>query len=200
MRNINVERIVREEIEKYIISENINTIAGYVQPLESMKTQLSSFQNPFGQDAENFLYSLLEYTTKIIDAINRCVKANSLDEGTINELFGDYGIEIPKELGGNLLNDFQRSYYNTRNNMNMFFNNRRIRNKGTSSGYDTGNSSHNKLSYLLGEYDSYKSTYDVLNAKYQMETKTKTPKAILTLIWNLKNDYEATVNAQGNNP
>lgn len=104
-----IKSIIREEIGRFIINENVsnlskyaNTINGYLNKMQN----IDSLQPQIKQVTMNFM----KYCIQIIHAINRCVQANSLNEGLSN-----WGINVPPELGGNFWNDAVRGYYKTKN-------------------------------------------------------------------------------------
>ena len=109
-----IHDILNEEINKFILSENLNSLMAYSNALEKQLNQLSSkTSNGFNNDINKFLERFTYYVLQVIFAVNRCVQANSLNEG-----LGGYGLNIPPELGGNFINDFKRGYYNTVRTLN----------------------------------------------------------------------------------
>ena len=104
-----IKSIIREEIGRFIINENINNLSRYANTINGYLNQMQnidSLQPQIKQVTMNFM----KYCIQIIHAINRCVQANSLNEG-----LGNWGINVPPELGGNFWNDAVRGYYKTKN-------------------------------------------------------------------------------------
>jgi hypothetical protein len=104
-----IKSIIREEIGRFIINENVSNLSRYANTINGYLNQMQniySLQPQIKQVTMNFM----KYCIQIIHAINRCVQANSLNEGLSN-----WGINIPPELGGNFWNDAVRGYYKTKN-------------------------------------------------------------------------------------
>ena len=104
-----IKSIIREEIGRFIISENVSNLSRYANTINGYLNQMQnidSLQPQIKQVTMNFM----KYCIQIIHAVNRCVQANSLNEG-----LGNWGINVPPELGGNFWNDAVRGYYKTKN-------------------------------------------------------------------------------------
>ena len=75
-----IKSIIREEIGRFIINENINNLSRYANTINGYLNQMAnidSLQPQVKQVTMNFM----KYCIQIIHAINRCVQANSLNEG-----------------------------------------------------------------------------------------------------------------------
>ena len=154
---------------------------------------IDSLQPQIKQVTMNFM----KYCIQIIHAINRCVQANSLNEG-----LGNWGINVPPELGGNFWNDAVRGYYKTKNFLT-----------GGKSGVRGGKAvkgiSQNalpsvKLSELLGNLPSWENQC----IRYQLNKKigNNIINSIIQTLYQLNQEYTSMVqtaqqqNAQGQNP
>ena len=106
----NYKRIIREEISRLILSEAIDTspLAKYMQPLKKYVEDIKNLGFTKNKEIDAFLNDLCTYIFQVIFAIDRCVKANSLNE---DFRLSDYGVQYPSELGGNLWNDFENGLY-----------------------------------------------------------------------------------------
>lgn len=102
-------RIIREEISK-LLSEaiDVSPLAKYIQPLKKCVSELKSLGLSKNKEVDAFLNDVCTYILQVIFGIDRCVKANSLNE---DFRLSDYGVEYPAELGGNLWNDFENGLY-----------------------------------------------------------------------------------------
>ena len=194
--------IIRETVEKYVLKENVGNIGSYINILKRLLTELSQYDSSNDdRRVNNFLERLDYYTIQIIFAIDRCVKANSLNE---RFSFRDLGIEIPPELGGNLWNDMKDSYYKTQRFLNGLRGGR-----GGSSSYAKGQKGNvnnpnsvktERLSVLLSYLPKYENWFRQLNNNFGIDQKTQAPHNILMELNNLQVDYNNAINAQGTNP
>ena len=107
--DINYKRIIREEINR-LLFEAIDTspLAKYMQPLKKYVEGIKNLGFTKNKEIDVFLNDLCTYIFQVIFAIDRCVKANSLNE---DFRLSDYGVQYPSELGGNLWNDFENGLY-----------------------------------------------------------------------------------------
>lgn len=106
---MNIKSIIKEEINRFIINENINNLSQYANKLNDYLNRMQ-YINGLQPQLRKVANDFMKYCIQIIHAINRCVQANSLNEGLSN-----WGINIPPELGGNFWNDAVRGYYKTKN-------------------------------------------------------------------------------------
>jgi hypothetical protein len=104
-----IKSIIREEIGRFIINENINNLSRYANALNGYLNRMQNI-NGLQPQLRKVATDFMKYCIQIIHAINRCVQANSLNEG-----LGNWGINVPPELGGNFWNDAVRGYYKTKN-------------------------------------------------------------------------------------
>lgn len=203
-----INKIISEEINKFILSEAIDftNLIRYSNQLNKSIGNLRNINsNGFNKELKDFFKNLSIYGIQIIAAINRCTKANNLNEASWGGL-SSYGINLPGELGGNLWSDAKEGYWKTVNFLN------RNRNFGRNS-YANGNrkdsnSSVNndntvpteKLSVLLQTLPNWQQRYRVMDAKYNIGNLAQEPYIILTnILPNIEREYNAQIqNAQVN--
>ena len=113
-----IDRIIKEEINRFILSEviNFNNLNTLASKLNDSLGNIRNFSANKGLDKRlrKFFYDFVVYCLQIINAINRCAKANSLNEASWGGL-SNYGINLPPELGGNIWSDAKEGYYGTKN-------------------------------------------------------------------------------------
>lgn len=194
-----IKSIIREEIGRFIINENVsnlskyaNTINGYLNKMQN----IDSLQPQIKQVTMNFM----KYCIQIIHAINRCVQANSLNEGLSN-----WGINVPPELGGNFWNDAVRGYYKTKNFLTRgrsgMYNGKAI------NGINQNTLPPVKLSELLRNLPSWENQCN----RYQLNQNIKgnVINSIIQILKQLNTEYnqiaqniqqQQSQNAQGTNP
>ncbi len=193
-----IKSIIREEIGRFIINENVsnlsryaNTINGYLnqmQNIDSLQPQISKIATDF-----------MKYCIQIIHAINRCVQANSLNEG-----LGNWGINVPPELGGNFWNDAVRGYYKTKNFLTGGKGG--VRGGKAAKGINQNTLPSVKLSELLRNLPSWENQC----IRYQLDKKigNNIINSIIQTLYQLNQEYTSMVqtaqqqnqNAQGQNP
>lgn len=102
-------KIIREEINRLILSEalDVSPLGKYIQPLQKCVSDIRNIGYSNNKEIDAFLNDICTYILQIIFGIDRCVKANSLNE---DFRLSDYGIQYPAELGGNLWNDFESGW------------------------------------------------------------------------------------------
>lgn len=201
----NIRTIINEEISKYIITENIQSLMQLGNQLNVLLKQVCKIPTDnLNQGANKILYDTEYFVVQIVQAINRCVRANNL-----NESLGDWGINIPPEMGGNFWYDAKRGYYNTK----RFF--------GGSNGYNAQNAAKGnygkvnattvkseRLSTLLQRSTQVYQNYQVGESKYQIQQYapqiSQGMRNIFVKIEEINKQYNALVaqqqNAQGQNP
>ena len=197
--NNRYRKIIREEIDKFILSEAINvaSLNSFVRPLNQCSSDISNISSFNNQELDQFLKDLVEYIIQIIFGIERCVKANNLNES----LYG-YGIEVPPELGGNFYNDFVNGFYKGSNwarkkigygNDSEGYNNAR--------GVNRNNVPSVKLVDSLSKLANFAMRYRTLEAKYSnaISNVSQAPLNALTEIGKVQREYNR-LNAQGTNP
>ncbi len=202
----NINRIIKEEINKFIISENVNSLAQFSS---SLNTALEEYAREMGRnnvnalnnDLKQYIRSFETYVVQIIHAINRCVQSNSLNEG-----FGNWGINIPPELGGNFWNDAKRGFYVTRNFLRGGRYGGRTSSKPTTT-INQNRVSSVRLSVLLNNLSSHQNNFNVKNTQYGIDRMTRQPRNILfNILPQLQSTYNNLINtaqnqnAQGQNP
>ena len=203
-----IGKIIREEIEKFIIKENanFNSLAVCGNQLETYAKSLGAYtfyNEP--KDVRAFFAKLQYYSLQIIFAIRRCVQSQNINEsflgnvgngikgfanGVLNGMknssnrgLNAYGINLPNEI--NFWNNAKRGYYAAK---------RSVEQKGKQQNGDsttTVGDSVNKnnvqsrpLSVLLQQdFLWYENTFSNLTNKYG-PFKTQAPQDILTYIKN----------------
>lgn len=201
----NIRAIINEEISKYIITENIQSLMQLGNQLNVLLKQVCKIPTDnLNQGANKILYDTEYFVVQIIQAINRCVRANNL-----NESLGDWGINIPPELGGNFWYDAKRGYYNTKNYLTKGSNGYNAQNaaKGKNSKVNTTNVRSERLSSLLQRSMQVYQNYQVGESKYQIQQYapqiSQGMRNIFVKIEQINKQYNALVsqqNAQGQNP
>ena len=210
-----VNKIIREEIEKFILQENINfnNLANYGQKLESLVQELARYKHSAShQDINNFLDSLMYFALQIVFAIQRCVNAQSLNEslgsglwnvfgrntiGAFNDNnltnLSSYGINVPHEI--NFWQNAKRGYYDTKRHLNNSQNNSYQNKKGTNN-----NTVQSKQLAALLQQDLpiVQKNYQKILTKYG-NFKIETPKNILQTIYEINQEYTNLIKqSQGN--
>ena len=207
--NINYKRIIREEINR-LLSEaiDVSPLAKYIQPLKKYVEGIKNLGFTKNKEIDAFLNDLCTYIFQVIFAIDRCVKANSLNE---DFRLSDYGVQYPSELGGNLWNDFENGLYKGANwARRKLYKNGYIGNNGKGNTNTTqGNSNPNnipsvKLSELVNNsYAQISLRFQGLASKYPNELSNHSNIIIdaLQSINQVKREYMTIQqNAQGTNP
>ena len=214
---IDIKRIIREEIEKYILSEaidftNLDKLAQMLNNLLGMISDASDDKS-CNEELSKFFKSFVMYCVQIIHAINRCAQAQSLNEGNVvTDVLGsfnswgglrDYGFNIPGELGGNLWRDTKQGYNNLRNALIGH-------GRGSSSGAYGNNGSNQvpsvKLSELLKQLPQWQQYYMQYNTKFsisnnypQIDMQFQKILGNNGIIHNIQQEYQTQIqNAQGN--
>lgn len=213
--NINYKRIIREEINRLILSEAIDAspLAKYMQPLKKYAEDIKNLGFTNNKEIDAFLNDLCTYIFQVIFAIDRCVKANSLNE---DFRLSDYGVQYPSELGGNLWNDFENGLYKGANwarrqlyKKGYIGNNGNETNAKNNPNTSQDNSNPNnipsvKLSELVNNsYAQISLRFQSLASKYPNELSSHSNIIIdaLQSINQVKREYMTIQqNAQGTNP
>lgn len=190
----NIKSIIREEIGRFIINENINNLSRYANTINGYLNQMEnidSLQPQLKQITINFA----KYCMQIIHAINRCVQANSLNEG-----LGNWGINVPPELGGNFWSHAANGYYTTKNLLTRGANGR------YSSKAINGINQNTLKSVRLSELLSYLPNWKNQCIRYELNQNIKGNiiNGLLQTLTQLDTEYKQMVqqqnNAQGTNP
>lgn len=181
MKNNRLKQIIKEEIFKFILNEasQINQLTPYANEINDSLNKMGNIDNQNVNDAKlkKFFHNFTTYSVQIIHAINRCVKANSLNEGAFTKL-GDTvadtamspfksiwnGLNLPLELGGNFANDFRKGYYYGQE----------ILNGGKTNVKDEQIDDQTvpsiKLSVLLSNLPKWQNSYQNFNRTYAIES------------------------------
>ena len=201
-------RIIREEINR-IISEavDVSPLAKYIQPLKKYVSELRNIGYCNNKEVDAFLNDVCTYILQVVFGIDRCIKANSLDE---DFRLSDYGVQYPAELGGNILNDFEQGLYKGSNwARNQLYKMGKLNNGSNADGKEnTVNNDDNpnriptvKLEELLRNLPQISLKYQDLINRYQniMSQYSNTIYDALSCISNINNDFrQIKTNAQGN--
>lgn len=199
-----IRKIINEEIDRLIINENINTLGQYAN---NINNQLNRIKNYTITDASlsNFISGFEIYCIQVINAIKRCIKANSLNEG-----LRDWGINIPPELGGNFWNDARMGYYATKRGLQRFFNNNGYGYGKNGNGNRTSNNVNPRtvpsvrLFKLMEQYPEKKAECEYRNSRENLYTQVPPIFAIVQNLDKIYGEYhylsQQQNNAQGSNP
>ena len=199
-----ISQILREEIDKFILREAIDfsPLATASKNLNDAVVELGKYDSSTSQkDIQDYLYKLEYYAIQVVFAANRCVKANSINEGLFSSL-ADYGFEVPREF--TFWNDAKNSYYNTKNFIGLMSGN----GKGNGGSFNGGGTNvdpnkvkSEKLQVLLGKLNYFVQEKKKLETKYsfRMEQATQAPLKVLTCIGEVNTAYER-IKAQGTTP
>ena len=203
--NSRYNKIIREEINRLIFEAvDVSPLSKYMQPIKGYIQQLRNIPNTNNREIDKFFDDLNTYLIQILFGIDRCIKANSL-----NEAFNlsDYGINLPPELGGGLWGNMANSFYQTKNFMNRNFGGN---GNGQTSGGATSRANANpnnvqsvKLAVSLRNLQKYQTTYTTLCSKYPniMNKYNQFFTDVFNQLTALQREYTTlTTNAQGTNP
>ena len=217
---MNIKKIIREEINNFLITENISSLGQYANKLENIAFTIGENvqMNGLHPNVNRFLNRYIAYIIQIKFAIQRCIQANSLNEygyGYRRNILPnlrlpnlrDMGINIPTEMGGNFWEYARNGYYGVKN----FLRGNRNGNYGNynRNGYDRANRntlSSVKLSVLLSKSKEWETSYAQISRKYQLSQyiQNQCGRDIvqdgLNTIEQLKQEYQQLKNAQGTNP
>ena len=222
----NIKRIIREEINKLLISENIANLTRYATYFENCARQIGGMQtNALNRNINKFLRDYIIYLLQLKFAIQRCVQANNLNEAYYGNRQGwgsrianfykysrlpklrDFGLNLPDELGGNIIRDFIDGYYLAKGNRDYGgYGNRNV-NGSYANGANRNTVRQVPLSVLLNRYTRYESSYYNVDRSYGIGQIVQNQfrgrniiEESLTEIRNLIQEYTALKNAQGTNP
>ena len=200
-------KIIREEINRLILSEaiDVSPLSKYIQPLQKCVSDLRNMGYSNNKEVDAFLKDTCEYILQVIFGIDRCVKANSLNE---DFRLSDYGVQYPAELGGNLWNDFENGLYKGANwarNQLYYLDGGNAANgkpNGNTNVNDPNNVPSVKLADSLRNLSQISLRYQDLTNKYPNEMSKYSNiiyDALGNYISNLNREYnQIKANAQGN--
>ena len=206
----NYKRIIREEINKLILSEaiDVSPLSKYIQPLQKCVSDLKNMGYSNNKEVDAFLKDTCEYILQVIFGIDRCVKANSLNE---DFRLSDYGVQYPAELGGNIWNDFENGLYKGTNwARNQLYKRGYLDGGNAANGKPNDNTNVNnpnnvpsvKLADSLRNLSQISLRYQDLTNKYPNEMSKYSNiiyDALGNYISNLNREYnQIKANAQGN--
>lgn len=219
---MNIKKIIREEINNFLITENISSLGQYANGLENIARTIGGHvqMNGLHPNVNRFLNGYIAYILQIKFAVQRCIQANSLNEYGYgygrNVLpnfrlpnLNDMGINIPAELGGNFWRDAKNGYYGVKNFLRG--NRYGYGNYGNynRNGYDRANRNNLrsvKLSVLLNQSKKWETSYAQISLKYQLSQyiQNQCGRDVVqdgfNTIEQLKQEYQQLKNAQGRNP
>ena len=190
------KKIINEEINKFIINENVNSLLQYANGINNKLSKLKNY-SVTDRSLNTFISNFEVYCIQVIHAVNRCVKANNLNEGLSN-----WGINIPPELGGNFWNDAKRGYYNTK----RFLTRGSYESNGMRNCVNPNTVSSVKLSVLMQQFPQKKQECDSKNAQKNLYQQVPPILAIVQYLEQIYNEYNNLLqqqqqnNAQGTNP
>ena len=192
---MNLKKIINEEINKFIINENVNSLMQYANGINKELNKLKN-HSVTDRSLNTFIRNFEVYCIQVIHAVNRCVKANNLNEG-----LGNWGINIPPELGGNFWNDAKRGYYKTKN----FLTRGNHGNNGmATNGVNPNTVPSVKLSVLMQQFPQKKQECESKNAQMGLYQQVPPILAIVQYLEQIYNEYNSLLqqqnNAQGTNP
>ena len=194
---MDIKLIISEEINKFIINENINSLLQYTNGINNELNKIKD-HSVTDRSLNTFIRNFEVYCIQVIHAVNRCVKANNLNEG-----FGNWGINIPPELGGNFWNDARRGYYATKN----FLTRGNYGNNGmTTNGVNPNTVPSVKLSVLMRQFPQKKRECETRNRQMSLYQQVPPILAIIQYLEQIYNEYNNLLqqqqqnNAQGTNP
>ena len=195
----NIKRIIREEIYRYLLKEDISSLSTYSNELTESLNRMKTIDYSALKDdvLKKYIRDYQIYIIQIINAINRCVGRNNLTEGASLKRLSTYGIELPQEFGGNIGSDFWSGYHTTKN----FLMRRGYRNGYSSIGSNVNGINPTtvksvNLYMLLNRLPRYQSAYLTANTKYNIDGITREPRYTLYVtLPNLRNEYNGLVSA-----
>lgn len=209
--NKRFSKIIREEINRLILSEalDVSPLSKYMQPLKNCVSELKNIGVTKNKEVDAFINDLITYVIQIIFGIDRCVRANSL-----NEYFSlrNYGIEYPAELGGNFFNDFESGFYKGSNWVNRNFNSKasgrygRTNNNGNGVTPDPNNPNTVptvRLEESLRNFVQVSFNYQDITNRYSniMSQNSWVFRETFDNLSNVYNEFrQIKINAQGTNP
>lgn len=195
-----IKKIINEEINKFIINENINSL---MQLANRINNELNKLKNHSVTDSSlnTFINNFEVYCIQVIHAIKRCVKANNLNEGLSN-----WGLNLPPELGGNFWNDARRGYYKTKNFLTRGNYGSNGSNGVTTNGVNPNSVKSVKLSELMRQFPRKKRECENENARKDLYQQVPPILYIVQYLEQIYNEYNNLLqqqqqnNAQGINP
>lgn len=219
---MDIRTIIREEINRYILTENISSLSQYSNTLTQYVKTYGSTPTKFPEEKQ-FLNNFITFTMQVIYAVDRCVKSNSLNEANLgakvlkplaNFKLSDYGINVPNSMGGGFFSKALQNYWNLkRKQSERSFKKQQSYAKSQNSQNNNVNNSQQqyaygsqvKLSVLLQQIPQYKRGYINVNTKYSNNLKNESNGGIdqmIVIMEKLQGEYNQLVlqaqNAQGN--
>jgi hypothetical protein len=204
---MNIDRIIKEEINNFILSEmiNINSLSTYSNEINNALSEprtgiMNINTSGFNNNLKKFFEDLTKYAIQIITAINRCIQANNLNEASFGGL-SNYGINLPGELGGNLWSDAKQGYYNTKNFFQRGGRYGSVYNNANGKRINQNTVPSEKLSVLLQNLQIMQREYNYVNSRFGIDNYTMQPNNLLfRIIPSLQTEYTNMINAQNTNP
>lgn len=208
----NISRIIREEINKYIISEDIDfnglqTLANELNGNSLGIISNASSDKSFDKNLRRYFESVSIYCVQIIAAINRCIQSQNLNEASFGGGLSSYGINLPGVLGGNIVSDFNQGYRNTKNwamGGTNYTNGKAYSKNGNVNGRQVPSV---KLSVLLSQLPQKRQDYTRYDTSYGISNNAQISAAFNEILGNggivekIQTEYQAQfANTQTNTP
>lgn len=185
---MNISRIIREEINRFLISEELSSVLSPIaKRLVEYGKKIAAFPIQ-DQNLKERINNFTKYVFQIYYAVNRCIRNNNiLSEAALS----DYGINLPRELGGNIPYHFRRGYYATE----RFFNGNRAQPQanGVSGEYSEGRLRSVPLSQLLQQLENWRGVMNNVAARYNTPENRQLFETInqtFTVLDNLNSNYQ----------
>lgn len=196
---MNLRRIIREEIDKFLIREGVEELNAYSDKLQRQIETLANIGASIKeQEVNKWVTDFVYYTAQVIHGVNRCVS-----KGSLNEAWNEYlGIRnVPAALGGNIPYHFDKGYYWTKRKLGGLLGGKQQGNKQANMGqYNQHNVKSVRLAESLNNADAWSKQYMTLNSKYNLSaTQPNLHKAVMDtfkLLSGLKGKYEHLVSTQ----
>jgi len=184
-----IREILREEIHKMmILDENISSLEQFGVNLNTLINRMNTSIDPTKLDKylNKFFNEFNIFVAQTIHAINRCVKANNINEISLR----DFGLEIPSAMGGNFANDVRSGYRWTQRQLGG--------NSGTKfkPKYDPNTIQSIKLSECMKRLQTWEREYNSKNRKYNIDGITNnTIRPVFQTLDSLRQTYNSMANA-----
>lgn len=189
-----IKNIIREEIDRYLITENLNQLGQHRANLIKYAQELANCCTGLNNAILNEInQALLNYTFQIVHAIKRCITKNSLFE------YRDWGINLPPELGGNVLSHARYGYNYTNGLLSGGQVNTAANNNNIPQQYSERRLQSVKLQKLLQQQVTYQGRCTALVGKYPQQLSgniERQMKKILKEIENTSVTYNQLLAAQ----
>jgi hypothetical protein len=193
MKDIN--RIIHEEIDRFILTENISNLSRFATAIDKELNAINKDRNinNLNSNLQGFLYKFVTYCAQVVQATNRCVQANSLNEGVIN---------LPPELGGNAIRYFKYGYgvLGGYNGARRFFRNigNNIRDRRSTNNVKNARQNASSQAVKLGALLQQLQKWENQCARCQIGNYVQNVNMALRYLQGLKNEYDYLLRQQQN--